>query len=356
MGCLLYGAVEGYKRNKKQELSCDNCIHSMSKGKQGCDLARIKEENKKIAEWEAYLNMTYDEYVSHLLNKYGAITQPYFTDKYCNEYNKSIRMGCFGLYIHHIAEDIVPSLSKKRVASQNLWSYQQGDKLVYCDPLEHLLLHIKIYEKTGNGNLGIKGAVIIAREIGDYYLYGVPTNWKRPYAVKVADKLNEYLDCIEILIQCLREIGYSTKGVYNLIFNSTPDVVNTFVLESFENRNSDAIAYITGVQQDISDDMLYADTVSINKDAYIDAICSVVEIKGFYVDTLNSEIYLLSDFGISYEIDLQELIDTSTIEASYNVITVNNYVVCKTDMYIKPEYVQNVAELANKYFEVLEEK
>lgn len=73
------------------------------------------------------------------------------------------------MFCHHIDENKAIKLSKPEFAI-NPFAYQKADRLVYCDILEHLILHIKIYEETKNTCLGIAGAIaFICPEINDYY-------------------------------------------------------------------------------------------------------------------------------------------------------------------------------------------
>lgn len=101
-------------------------------------------------EYEKVKNYTYDEYCNYLKQKYGEIFYTYGSQKN----NKSDD----GLFIHHIKENIVASLSNPNIAKENNPEYQEGKNLVYCDYLEHLLLHILIGEETvGTKNLGLNG-------------------------------------------------------------------------------------------------------------------------------------------------------------------------------------------------------
>ena len=73
-------------------------------------------------------------------------------------------------------------LSNDQYAKNNPFSYQKAERLVYCNILEHLLLHIKIAEEPRNANanenelLEIGGASnLICREINDFYDGKIPT-------------------------------------------------------------------------------------------------------------------------------------------------------------------------------------
>ena len=107
--------------------------------------------NKK--EYSLIKNYDYDTYCDYLKNKYGEVKYTYG-----NTLNSK---SSEGLFIHHIREDEVASLSDKDIAKANKPEYQEGYNLVYCNYLEHLFLHILIGEKTiGQKNLGLNGAFL----------------------------------------------------------------------------------------------------------------------------------------------------------------------------------------------------
>ena len=101
-------------------------------------------------EYEQVKNMSYDDYCNYLQNKYGKVPA-----RYGSELNKRSEEG---LFIHHMREDEVASLSNREIAKNSNPEYQEGYNLVYANYLEHLLLHILIGEETaGTKNLGLNG-------------------------------------------------------------------------------------------------------------------------------------------------------------------------------------------------------
>ena len=92
------------------------------------------------------LNMNYYDCCNFLKDKYGYVKKNYFTNETCKYVTQSNKRGKEGLYIHHIDEDKAIMLSTKEYALKNPFSYQLDDRLVYCNLLEHLVLHIKIIE------------------------------------------------------------------------------------------------------------------------------------------------------------------------------------------------------------------
>lgn len=118
--------------------------------------------------YEEVKNLSYEEYCSYLKGKYGNV--PYRYGK------KENRRPEEGLFIHHIREDVVASLSNSAIAKANDPLYQEPENLVYCNYVEHLLLHILIGEETAGGkNLGLNGPfVFIIPALKNYFEKG----WK----------------------------------------------------------------------------------------------------------------------------------------------------------------------------------
>ena len=126
--------------------------------------------------YEKIMKMNYYELVQFLINKYGPAKYDYFVNDKCRTTNQKVKRTSEGLVCHHIDEDKAIMLCNKDYASKNPFEYQKADRLVYCNCLEHLLLHILIAEgpKNINRNInetqGIGGAVnFICKQLNDYY-------------------------------------------------------------------------------------------------------------------------------------------------------------------------------------------
>lgn len=103
-----------------------------------------------LQEYNKVKDLSYNSYCEYLLTKYGPVPYEYG--------NRKNRPGKEGLFIHHMDEDKVSSLCSKE--NQDIYPhFQQSDRLVYANYLEHALLHIMIGEETvGSRNLGLHGA------------------------------------------------------------------------------------------------------------------------------------------------------------------------------------------------------
>ncbi len=165
-------------------------------------------------EIEKELNMTYDELVKHLLEKYGPSQYDYFCNESCKSKNHKVSRTNEGLYCHHIDEDKAIMLSNDKFAPNNPFEYQKADRLVYCNVLEHLLLHIKIVEEPRNRDAnknelqGIGGAInLIIPQINDYYN---GFEFKQPHLIKIfsliENNFDEYIGILKYFLTVIDEI------------------------------------------------------------------------------------------------------------------------------------------------------
>ena len=97
-------------------------------------------------------------------------------------------------------------LSNDQYAAANPFDYQKASRLVYCNILEHLLLHVKIAaehsEETLEGEiLGIGGAVnFICKELNDIYAgKEFADEWRKKIAAAVKDNFEDYITVLRYL-------------------------------------------------------------------------------------------------------------------------------------------------------------
>ena len=154
-----------------------------------------------VSQYEQMLSMSYDEIVQLLLKKYGAAKHDYFTDRECTIKNKLVSRTAEGLFCHHIDEDKAIMLSNDEYAARNPFEYQKKNRLVYCNLLEHLLLHVKIAEEPKNPDAnenelpGIGGAInFICKQLNDIYAGKEFTEeWRKKAASLVKDSFDDYI-------------------------------------------------------------------------------------------------------------------------------------------------------------------
>ena len=90
------------------------------------------------------LQMPYDELQQYLRNKYGGALYDYFVTPECKTKNKKVGRGMEGLYCHHMDEDKGGNLGNPLQARLQPFEWQKKERLVYCNVIEHLILHMKI--------------------------------------------------------------------------------------------------------------------------------------------------------------------------------------------------------------------
>lgn len=120
-----------------------------------------------INEYSKIKEYTYKDYCHFLLQKYGPAKVDYFDLSY-NKI-KEITRTDEGLFCHHIKENEIPNLSDVDIAREVSFDFQRKENLVYCNWLEHILLHLLIAEENPASGLGIGGANIMIQEIESLY-------------------------------------------------------------------------------------------------------------------------------------------------------------------------------------------
>ena len=171
------------------------------------------------------LSLSYKNLVLHLIKKYGKAEHDYFTDDFCSSVNKRVSRSSEGLFCHHIDEDKAILLSSSTHARKNPFEYQKAERLVYCNLLEHLILHVKIvvepkHEKANlNENVGIGGIThYLCRIINDLFI-GYKT--KKQYLLTAFELIKDnYDDYVKVLryffytLSELKKIRYSYLKKY----------------------------------------------------------------------------------------------------------------------------------------------
>ena len=163
-----------------------------------------------MIEFDKVKDMTYLEYCDYLQSKYGIGLTDYMTKSF-NKNQKCTRTK-EGLVVHHKDEDKMIMLSKKEIAEQFPFEWQTKEHLVYCDMLEHLLLHVLICkypskDRIPGFDVGIGGASnFLIPELNDVYC-GWKSNqkWQQCLHDRIIDDKVVYLAIIEkYILEVLR--------------------------------------------------------------------------------------------------------------------------------------------------------
>jgi len=135
-----------------------------------------------LKEYNLIKDLTYTEYCNYLQLKYGVGRSAYFYPSF--QPNPKCKRTKDGLFAHHKKEDQMILLSTSEIAEQFPFEWQEPDEIVYCDYLEHLLLHILICKYPNPIDSAIEvglGGIInfLVPELNDIYSGWRPKNVPR---------------------------------------------------------------------------------------------------------------------------------------------------------------------------------
>lgn len=177
-----------------------------------------------LFEYEKIQNFTYLEYCDYLQNKYGIGLSDYMTKSW-NKNSKVTRTND-GLLAHHKYEDHAIMLSTKEFAMQNPFEWQLTKNIVYCDYLEHLLLHILICECPAEGHnlfeaVGVGGVInFIVPELNDLYSgWKTGQAWRKKCHNLIIDDKNVYLVLLKRFKTSCKDYPFYTEDCLFTSFN-----------------------------------------------------------------------------------------------------------------------------------------
>lgn len=170
-------------------------------------------------EYEKVKGLTYLEYCDYLQEKYGVGRSDYMTKSWNK--NPKVTRTKEGLIVHHKFEDHAIMLSTKEYAMLNPFEWQKAQNLVYCDYLEHLLLHILICEFPANENeyeaVGIGGVLKhLVPELNDFYSGWITDqSWRKTCHERIKDDKAVYLALLKrFKTNCKEYPLYSEKLLF----------------------------------------------------------------------------------------------------------------------------------------------
>lgn len=181
------------------------------------DKSEIKEE----------LKMTYEELQFYLVRKYGGAKYDYFSNSECRSKNKKISRTKEGLFCHHMDEDKGGNLSDPLAAQNQPFEWQKKERLVYCNILEHLILHMKIAVLRQKGLLDEPGEIelffttggiwTICEVINDMFMNnGTNVPWKKSCFEKIKENYADYIVLVRAFMKYIET---------NYVGNKTDDVL-----------------------------------------------------------------------------------------------------------------------------------
>lgn len=178
------------------------------------------------------MTMDYDSLVKHLLSKYGVAKYDYFTDPSCKFADPRKSRTKEGLFCHHIDEDKGIALSDKMLAVEQPFEYQKAERLVYCNYLEHLMLHIQIGKNKyweEHSTLSqpedlprflVPGITFITHDINTVFKANHAfEKWQQRCFMEISDNFDSYIYILQSFIKYLRDMYSGIKIPHSICVN-----------------------------------------------------------------------------------------------------------------------------------------
>lgn len=179
-----------------------------------------------LQEYEKVKDLTYLQYCDYLQNKYGIGLSDYMTKSWNK--NPKVTRTKEGLLAHHKFEDHAIMLADKDYAMQNPFEWQLAKNIVYCDYLEHLLLHILICENPAEDHneleaVGIGGIInFIVPELNDFYSgWETGQAWRKNCHNLIKNDKETYLILLKRFKSSCKDYPFYTNDCLFTSFNST---------------------------------------------------------------------------------------------------------------------------------------
>jgi hypothetical protein len=163
-------------------------------------------------ELQKEMQMSYEELVKYLQEKYGLPHRAYFRTETCKT-KSDITRGREGLFIHHVKETEIDDLSQTARAANYPWEYQLPHNLCYCNYLEHLWLHILINKLRCDRNGAFVSDGILHHfvpTINSIYQHptvytSAQTQWRNVANSLIAENEEEYCQMLSLWLNMIEE-------------------------------------------------------------------------------------------------------------------------------------------------------
>lgn len=218
-----------------------------------------------MSNYEEYMNLlskfNYDEAVEFLLQKYGSAQDDYFREnsygRFLKKEIKNITKGNFsrtseGLYCHHIDEKKILNISDKNFIKRNKipFDYQKKERLVYCDLIEHNILHVLISKETSLefGHLGL--IAFLVPIIEQWYLDQIIPNpaWMKNCYNKSFLVPQEAFNILKKMNEILGESYYNSLSEYYEEKRRQEKERNNWIKEREQRLKEDRIELISNAK------------------------------------------------------------------------------------------------------------
>ena len=169
------------------------------------------------------LKMPYEELLLYLIKKYGGAKCDYFANSECRSKSKKISRTKEGLYCHHMDEDKGGNLGNPPQAQRQPFEWQKKERLVYCNILEHLILHMKIAVLRQKRllkeprDIGLffttHGIWNICVDINDMFMTnGTNVTWKKRCFEEIKENYDDYIALIRALMNYIETDYVGSKS------------------------------------------------------------------------------------------------------------------------------------------------
>lgn len=169
------------------------------------------------------LKMPYEELLLYLIKKYGGAKCDYFANSECRSKSKKISRTKEGLYCHHMDEDKGGNLGNPPQAQRQPFEWQKKERLVYCNILEHLILHMKIAVLRQKRllkeprDIGLffttQGIWSICVDINDMFVTnGTNVTWKKRCFEEIKENYDDYIALIRALMNYIETDYVGSKS------------------------------------------------------------------------------------------------------------------------------------------------
>lgn len=176
----------------------------------------------KSSEIRKELSLSYEELAEYLIMKYGPAKVDYFCTSTCRSRNNAVSRTKEGLLCHHIDEDKGSNLSKSHSAATQPFSWQKKERLVYCNYIEHLILHIKIAilrqkaplktPQDINAFFTTGGIFMVCNDLNDLFdQKSSNIDWQQRCYIEIEENLCDYILLIRLLLEYVRQQYIGTK-------------------------------------------------------------------------------------------------------------------------------------------------
>lgn len=197
-------------------------------------------------DYHPYVYSSYDNLVNYLLKKYGPVKFDYFDADYNVQFKLNSKTQ-LGLEIHHIDETKYFQLSHPKYAKQSPFSCQKADRLVYCNKIEHLLLHLLIseqYMNHMNGKYYTYGPKTLIERNNDLFIaksmYGnnpfnkSTENWKNDLLRAISSSYTEYIVLLYYIYGLLvSKYNYNADIAFDLVTSIRDSSNNIKIYKDF---------------------------------------------------------------------------------------------------------------------------